>query len=124
MIHPGKGSESERTVASQPFSKGAAGRKLRRTLASDEPVLAFAAGMGDALPVATDWRAIIIKAGTAATGSWLGQQNTSFRYGQISSIDLYMPGTLDTLGTLGTLGEGVSGVGFVVITSTGEPNPY
>lgn len=94
----------------QPLPEDAAGRELRRTLAPGELVLAYATGIGGAMLIATDWRAIIIKAGAAVTGMWSGKQNTSFRYGQISSIDLYA----------GTLGSGSYGYGYVVITSAGE----
>ncbi len=94
----------------QPLPEDAAGRELRRTLAPGEQVLAYATGIGGALLAATDWRAIIIKPGPAAGGTWLGKQNTSFRYGQMSRIDLYT----------GALGDGYYGYGYVVITSVGE----
>jgi hypothetical protein len=40
------GSECEVNMASQHFSGGAGGNELRRTLAQDEPVLAYAKGKG------------------------------------------------------------------------------
>ncbi len=94
----------------QPLPEDAAGRELRRTLAPGEQVLAYATGIGDALLAATDWRAIIIKIGSAAGGTWLGKQNTSFRYGQITGIDLYTA----------TLGDGSYGYGYVLVTSVGD----
>ncbi len=39
--------------------------------------------------VATDRRAIIIKAGAAATGQWFGKKNASFGYNQITSVDVH-----------------------------------
>lgn len=103
----------------QPFPEDAAGRELRRTLAPDEQVLAYALGLGGALVVATDWRAIIIKVGAATTGTWFGKQNTTFRYGEISRIDLSVPTPGEGDGE-GTDGRDGARVGFVVITSRGE----
>lgn len=97
----------------QPLPEDAAGRELRRTLAPGEQVLAYATGTDGALLVATDWRAIIIKAGAAASGTWFRKQNTSFRYGQISGIELLV----------GTAGDGSHRSGYVVINSMGEQSP-
>jgi Short C-terminal domain len=41
------------------------------------------------LLVATARRAIIIKAGVAATGQFFGKKNASFGYGQITSVDVH-----------------------------------
>lgn len=76
-------------MANQHLPGGSAGRELRRTLAEGELVLAWASGKGGALLIATDRRAIIIKAGPGATGTWFGKKNASFGYGQISSVDLH-----------------------------------
>ena len=113
LLGPGEKASEYGHVPSLPLHDDAAGRELRRTLVTDEQVLTYALGTGGAMLVATDWRAIIIKAGAAATGTWLGKQNTSFRYGQIASIDLYT----------GTLGDGSYAYSCVVITSVGEKNP-
>jgi hypothetical protein len=73
----------------QGWPKGSAGKELRRTLSPNEPVMAWASGKGGALLVATDRRAIIIKTGPGATGTWFGRKNASFGYNQITSVDLH-----------------------------------
>jgi hypothetical protein len=60
---------------------------LRKNLAPNETVLAYARGLQGALLVATDRRALIIKTGYAL-GTWFGRQTTSFGYGQITSVEM------------------------------------
>lgn len=120
LLGPGEKASEYGHVPSLPLHDDAAGRELRRTLVTDEQVLTYALGTGGAMLVATDWRAIIIKVGSTATGTWFGKQNTSFRYGEIRSIDLYVPRPGDGGGTDGT---SRSTVGLVVITSRGERYP-
>jgi len=74
---------------SQQLPGGGAGRELAKTLQSGEQVLSYATGKGGALLVATDRRAIVIKAGPRATGTWFGKKNASFGYQQITSVDLH-----------------------------------
>lgn len=73
----------------QRLPGGGAGRELQKTLGEGEQVLVWASGKGGALLVATDRRAIIIKAGPAATGTWFGKKNSSFGYRQISNVDVH-----------------------------------
>src|SRR5260370_16459701 len=83
------GSECEVNMASKQLPGGAGGNERGRRLGQDEPVLAYAKGKGGSLLVATDRRAIIIKAGAAATGQWFGKKNASFGYNQITSVDVH-----------------------------------
>ncbi len=76
-------------MAQQNFPGWGAGKELQQTLANGETILAWATGKGGALLVATDRRAIIIKTGPAATGTWFGKKNASYGYQQITSVDLH-----------------------------------
>jgi hypothetical protein len=66
---------------------GAEGKELQKTLGPGEQVLAWAQGKASATLVATDRRALVIKAGVA-TGSWFGKKSVSYGYPQISAIDM------------------------------------
>ena len=76
------------------FPDSAAGRELQKVLAADEPIEALAVGKGGAILVATDRRAIIVKAGVAATGTWFGHKVGSYGYSQISAVNV-QAGALD-----------------------------
>lgn len=76
------------------FPNSAAGRELQKVLAADEPIEALAVGKGGAILVATDRRAVIVKAGAAATGQFFGRKVGSYGYGQISAVNV-QAGALD-----------------------------
>lgn len=68
--------------------KGTEGKELQQALLNGEQVIAWAQGRGGALLVATDQRAIIIKAGTLATGQMFGRKTSAWPYRHIISVDL------------------------------------
>jgi hypothetical protein len=75
-------------MANQQLPGGAAGHELQKTLLPGEPVLGYASGKGGIMLVATDRRAIVIKAGAVATGRWGGHEVNSFGYQQITSTEM------------------------------------
>lgn len=71
----------------QGLPKGAAGKELQHALLPGEQVLAWASGKGGSHLIATDQRALIIKAGIA-TGQFFGRKVTAYPYGQLTSVEL------------------------------------
>lgn len=66
---------------------GAAGKEVQRALLPGESVVAWARGKGGSHLVATDSRALIVKAGIA-TGQFFGRKVTVFPYGMLTGAEL------------------------------------
>lgn len=71
----------------QGWPKGAAGKELQQALLPGEQVLAWASGKGGSHLIATDQRALIIKAGIA-TGQFFGRKVNAYPYSQLTSVEL------------------------------------
>lgn len=71
----------------QSLPTGAAGKELQQALLPGEQVLGWARGKGGSHLIATDQRALIIKAGIA-TGQFFGRKVNAYPYTQLTSVEL------------------------------------
>lgn len=83
----------KRGNVAQQLPKGAAGKELQQALLPGEQVLGWASGKGGSHLIATDQRALIIKAGIA-TGQFFGRKVNAYPYAQLTSVEL-QTGMLD-----------------------------
>lgn len=79
-------------MATSPQSgpKGTAGKELQQALLPGEQVLGWAQGRQGSYLIATDQRAMLIKTGTSAGGSFGSRKVAVFPYAQLSSVDLHV----------------------------------
>lgn len=93
----------------QGWPKGAAGKELQQALMPGEAVLDWAPGKGGSFLIATDRRAIIVKAGIA-TGQLFGRQVNAYPYQQLTAVD-FQTGVFDGYVQLGAGGAQARAIG-------------